>query len=494
MFCNHCAARNANGSRFFTCCGGSITPSITGPRQPGAAKAAETELEKRPARRFGSVRESREEPDGTTERRRKEENPKETKHKRNLAAVALMLIGSAVSIIGYWIGRGGVNAQVPRGSIAQQSAPSTPQQPPDQNGGGPGVSGNEKPNLPLAKNEGAADVSREDPARKAERILWDYIKHSSVPVVFQDYLNRYPSGRFTGPGRSKFKAVSAAHLEQPIRDPGNARAWRNAGLKVDELLELSPNDAEGVSWKQQADREIANERVSANRDSPINSMEIEFVSIPAGRFMMGCSQGDGQCYADEKPQYEVQITRRFQLGKYEVTQGQWAQVMGSNPSKFKGEDRLPVEEVSWNDVQRFIAKLNALNDGYRYRLPTEAEWEYAARGGTTGVYYGSLDEIGWYEKNSGSKTHPVGQKQPNAFGLYDMLGNVWEWCADGYDKSYYGSSPGSDPKGPDSAQARVLRGGSWDDLASNARASSRVGVVPFVRGNAIGFRVCREPR
>jgi formylglycine-generating enzyme required for sulfatase activity len=335
-----------------SCASRSFTPSITGPRQSGAAIAAETELEKKPERRFGSVRELREELDGTAERRREEENPKEKKRKRNLAAVAPMLFGGT-AIIWCLIGRGGVNAQVPKGSIAQQSA---------------------------------------------------------------------------------------------------------------------------------------------NRDSLINSMEIEFVSIPAGRFMMGCSQGDEQCYADEKPQYEVQITRSFQLGKYEVTQGQWAKVMGSNPSKFKGEDRLPVEEVSWNDVQRFIAKLNALNDGYRYRLPTEAEWEYAARGGTTGVYYGNLDAIGWYEENSGSKTHPVGQKQPNGFGLYDMLGNVWEWCSDGYDKSYYGSSPGSDPKGPDSAQGRVLRGGSWDDISSNARASSRVGVVPFVRGNAIGFRVCREPR
>jgi formylglycine-generating enzyme required for sulfatase activity len=419
---------------------------------------------------------------------------KEEKRKYSLAAVALMLIGGATIIIWYLIGRGGVNAPMPRGSIAQPSAPSTSQQPSDQNSGGPGVSGNEKPNLPVAKKRGAKDISQEDPALKAELMLWDNIKNSNDPEAILDYLNRYPSGRFTGPARSMLKAVPAANLDEQILDHRNARDLKNAGLKVDVLLEPSPNDGDGVPWDQQADREIANERVSANRDSLINSVEIEFVRIPAGRFMMGCSQGDGQCYADEKPQHEVQITRSFQLGKYEVTQGQWAKVMGSNPSKFKGEDRLPVEEVSWNDVQSFIAKLNALNDGYRYRLPTEAEWEYASRGGTTGVYYGSLDEVGWYEKNSGSKTHPVGQKQPNGFELYDMLGNVWEWCSDWYDQSYYGSSPGSDPKGPDSAQNRVLRGGSWDDLSSNARASSRVRVVAFVRGNAIGFRLCREPR
>jgi formylglycine-generating enzyme required for sulfatase activity len=493
MFCNYCAARNAEGSRFCTCCGGGIALSIAGSRQPGAAIAAATELENKPERRFSCVRELREELDGTAERRREGINPKEEKSKRNLAAVVLMLVGGAVIIISYLIGRVGVNAQV-RESIAQQSAPSTPRQPSDQNSGAPGFSGNEKPNLPVANNEEAKDVSREGPALKADLMLWADIKNSNVPEVLQDYLNGYPSGRFTAPARSTLEPVSAANPEEQIRDHGSGRDFKNAGFKVDELLELSPNDEEGVSWEQQADREIAKEQVSASRDSLINSMEIEFVSIPAGRFMMGCSQGDEQCYADEKPQCEVQITRSFQLGKYEVTQGQWAKVMGSNPSKFKGEDSLPVENVSWNDVQRFIANLNALNDGHRYRLPTEAEWEYAARGGTTGVYYGNLDEIGWYAKNSGSKPHPVGQKQPNGFGLYDMLGNVWEWCADGYDKNYYGSSPGSDPKGPDSAQGRVLRGGSWDDISNNARASSRVGVVPFVRGNAIGFRVCREPR
>jgi formylglycine-generating enzyme required for sulfatase activity len=263
----------------------------------------------------------------------------------------------------------------------------------------------------------------------------------------------------------------------------NMRGNKNAVVSDDYVAQnICANKIQSTSSPQPA----------GGQQQSTNAIGMEFLTIPAGRFMMGCYQGDGQCYADEIPRHEVQITRSFQLGKYEVTQGQWVKVMGSNPSKFKGEDGLPVEEVSWNHVQGFIAKLNALNDGYRYRLPTEAEWEYAARGGTTGVYYGILDEVGWYDKNSGSKTHPAGQKQPNGFGLYDMLGNVWEWCSDWDGGSYYGSSPATDPKGPDSGQAKVLRGGSWDDLASNARASSRVKVVPFVRGNAIGFRVCRE--
>jgi len=220
--------------------------------------------------------------------------------------------------------------------------------------------------------------------------------------------------------------------------------------------------------------------------------EMEFVSIPAGKFTMGCSAGDSQCSGDENPRHEVMISRSFELGKFEVTQGQWVKVMGSNPSRFTGDDRLPVENVSWNDAQAFIAKLNALNDGYRYRLPTEAEWEYAARGGTAGSQDGNLDAIAWYDSNSGSKTHPVGQKQANGYDLYDMLGNVWEWCSDWYGENYYGSSPTADSKGPSSGQYRVLRGGSWSYGSWVARVSLRYWSYPVIRSFSIGFRVCRE--
>ena len=209
--------------------------------------------------------------------------------------------------------------------------------------------------------------------------------------------------------------------------------------------------------------------------------------------MMGCSPGDGQCDGNENPRHEVTISRGFEMGKYEVTQGQWIKVMGNNPSNFKGDDGLPVERVSWNDIQGFIAKLNALNDGYRYCLPTEAEWEYAARGGTTGPYYANLDGIAWYDANSGSRTHPVGQKQANGYGLHDMLGNVWECCADWYGESYYGYSPSTDPKGASSGQYRVLRGGSWFLYARSARVSFRFGYDPGFRVYSNGFRVCREP-
>jgi formylglycine-generating enzyme required for sulfatase activity len=231
---------------------------------------------------------------------------------------------------------------------------------------------------------------------------------------------------------------------------------------------------------------------SRNRKTILSPPNIEFVSIPAGKFMMGCSPGDNECLGAENPRHEVAISRSFEMGKYEVTQEQWKTVMGSNPSLIKGEARLPVENVNWNDVQKFISKLNALNDGYRYRLPTEAEWEYAARSGATGLYYGDLDAIGWHNGNSGDETHPVGQKQPNGFGLYDMIGNIWEWCSDWYDEDFYKSSPAIDPKGPPTGSHKMIRGGSCFDDTRVARTSLRFGFVVYFRHNSIGFRLCRE--
>jgi formylglycine-generating enzyme required for sulfatase activity len=178
---------------------------------------------------------------------------------------------------------------------------------------------------------------------------------------------------------------------------------------------------------------------------------MEFVQISPGEFMMGCSTGDIDCNADERPIHHVQLTKPFQLGKYEVTQAQWTSVMGSNPSTMKGDDR-PVETVSKDEAHEFLNKLNAQNDGYHYRLPTEAEWEYAARAGSTTPYAGSLDEIAWYTGNSEDETHPVGKKKPNAWGLYDMEGNVKEWVEDNYSQNYYTNSPATDPTGPQGGQ------------------------------------------
>ncbi len=240
---------------------------------------------------------------------------------------------------------------------------------------------------------------------------------------------------------------------------------------------------------------VGNERRAGDTSAAtINGVRMEFVWVPAGEFAMGCSAGDSHCSGDESPTHRVRITKGFEMGKHEVTQAQWEAVMGSgsNPSHLKGADR-PVESVSWEDVQKYISRLNQMSgDDYRYRLPTEAEWEFAARAGTTGARYGNLDAGAWNRGNSESKTHTVGGKRPNAWGLHDMLGNVWEWCQDWYGEDYYRVSPGSDPKGPAPGESRTLRGGSWVNNTWNIRASYRTGFTPSERYFVIGFRLARE--
>jgi formylglycine-generating enzyme required for sulfatase activity len=206
-------------------------------------------------------------------------------------------------------------------------------------------------------------------------------------------------------------------------------------------------------WSLWAGKNQTTEQPATKADS-IRVMQ--FASIPPGQFVMGSNKN-----RDEKPAHTVKITKGFDIQKTEVTQGQWKAVMGSNPSNFSScGDNCPLENVSWEDVQTFIERLNDKKDGHTYSLPTEAEWEYAARAGTTGDYAGDLDEMAWYIKNSGSKTHPVATKKANAWGLYDMHGNVWEWVSDWYGSDYYQNSPNNDPKGPNSGSARVYRGGS----------------------------------
>ena len=222
-----------------------------------------------------------------------------------------------------------------------------------------------------------------------------------------------------------------------------------------------------------------------------NSIGMEFVLIPSGTFKMGSSNGE----SDEKPIHSVTISEAFYMGKYEVTQKEWKAVMGDNPSRFKG-DKLPVEQVSWNDIQEFIKKLNQKEGGTKYRLPTEAEWEYAARAGSNskwsfGDNESQLGNYAWYGSNSNSQTHPVGQKKPNKYGLYDVHGNVWEWVQDWYDSNYYSSSPKTDSKGPSSGSYRVFRGGSWDYSAVSARSAYRYITGPVSRRGIIGFRLVR---
>ena len=236
--------------------------------------------------------------------------------------------------------------------------------------------------------------------------------------------------------------------------------------------------------------------------------------IPAVNFMMGSDDGRGD--SDEHPRHPVRITRPFYLGVYELTQRQFKEVMGRNPSYFSSEgpgkeriagastDAHPVEGVSWADAVLFCNKLSEKEglkafyqidgetvtvlswSGDGYRLPTEAEWEYAAGGDPE-----DLGGSAWYDRNSGNVTHPVGQKRPNRFGLYDVLGNVWEWCWDGYDEGYYKLSPSEDPRGPSEVARRVVRGGSYDGNPRYCRSADRYPDVPEDRGRSLGFRVAR---
>jgi formylglycine-generating enzyme required for sulfatase activity len=225
------------------------------------------------------------------------------------------------------------------------------------------------------------------------------------------------------------------------------------------------------------------------QESSLPTKDLAFVKISAGEFMMGSANGED----NEMPAHRVMITHGFEIAKYEVTQAQWEAVMGASPSRFKGAN-LPVEQVSWDDVQSFIRVMNAKNDGYEYRLPTEAEWEYAARAGADGDYAGNLSEMGWYSENSGGTTHPVGTKKPNAWGIYDMHGNVWELCQDWYDKFYYKSGPTIDPRGPETGSTKSCRGGCYSYDASRCKSASRGHPRPDARYDIIGFRLVRMAR
>jgi formylglycine-generating enzyme required for sulfatase activity len=266
-----------------------------------------------------------------------------------------------------------------------------------------------------------------------------------------------------------------------------------------------------------------------------NPAQIEFVKIAPGEFMMGCVMGDKDCLEDEVPTHKVRLTKGFELGKYEVTQTQWQAVMGadSNPSDTKGPNN-PVDNVNKADIHAFLDKLNAQNDGYKYRLPTEAEWEYAARAGAPDPPRASLGEYAWFADNSDDESHPVGLKKPNAWGLYDMLGNVREWVDDR--AAYYDYAPlpevSVDPKGPqggrgggggggrgrggagrggatgdgppkgydaqgrlviNGAEMPIFRGGGWDNFAPYLRTTARYYYYDTsFKANDIGFRVARE--
>lgn len=250
--------------------------------------------------------------------------------------------------------------------------------------------------------------------------------------------------------------------------------------------EEKPRQAQEKTGK---DRRAAEE--AQRKEAAPNSLEPAMVPLPAGAFTMGGD--DSEAHHNEKPLHQVHI-KRFEMGKYPVTQKQWKAVMGSNPSYFSdSEEDCPVEEVSWYQAQEYIQKLNQMT-GKNYRLPSEAEWEYACRAGGRHRYSGSDEAclVAWFDENSNHKTHPVGQKQPNAWGLHDMSGNVWEWVQDWYHHNYAGAPDDGSAWITGGEQAyRVLRGGSWSYNARATRCADRFNGSPEVRNGIIGFRVAR---
>ena len=272
------------------------------------------------------------------------------------------------------------------------------------------------------------------------------------------------------------------HYRGALRLLDSAEAAKAAAL---EAAEEAQRRVEESRRKAEAARAAAEE---ARKKAEAVIAAMEFVWIPAGEFRMGSRSS--RANDNERPRTRVRISRGFFLGKHEVTQELWQAVMGANPSHFSGCDRCPVDSVSWHDAQSFVERLNARSTGTSYRLPTEAEWEYAARAGRRGNDYPEdVDSIAWHRGNSGLRTHPVGQKVPNAWGLHDMLGNVREWVED-----WYGEYPGgavTDPEGPSTGSYRVHRGCCWLYDAGDCRAADRSSDGPGSGHYHYGLRLLR---
>ena len=312
----------------------------------------------------------------------------------------------------------------------------------NQNSGG----GKVAPKL-VSPAPAAKAVAPELTAAQREDKFWDGVVASGNQEAFEAYLNQYPSGQYASLAKANLARIKAAS-----RPP------------------VVPQSSAGVPGAVFKDCS----------DCP------EMVAIPAGSFEMG---GTG---SDEVPVHWVTV-RSFSMGKTEVTQGQWRAVMGSNPSKFSNcGDTCPVESVSWDEARQFISRLNA-KTGKAYRLPSEAEWEYACHAGGRDEYCGSgrIDEVGWHDKNSGNTTHLVASKQPNAWGLHDMSGNVWEWTEDCWNGNYSGAPTDGSAWTSGDCSRRVVRGGSWLNFPQVLRSAYRLGYSSAVRYSRIGFRVAR---
>ena len=289
----------------------------------------------------------------------------------------------------------------------------------------------------------------------------------------------------------------------------DAYNWKlvNMGISGDIGNEIAGGTGKQITWDvlKQVERLVGSNymfKVKAivtgdiskqNYTETTSNLNIDMVLVKGGTFTMGCTSEQSDCEEDEKPAHSVTLSDYY-IGKFEVTQKQWTAIMGNNPSYFKDCGNCPVETVSYNEIQDFLQKLNQ-KTGKKYSLPTEAQWEYAARGGSKskGFKFSGSNTVGDVTDNSGNKTHLVGQKQANELGIYDMSGNVWEWCSDWYDKDYYKHSPQNNPENTNNDSPRVLRGGSWLSNGSYCRGAYRYYDFPGSRYYYFGFRLVLVP-
>jgi formylglycine-generating enzyme required for sulfatase activity len=351
-----------------------------------------------------------------------------------------------------------------------------------------------------AEAEAAAAASLLRERAQTEAKAWQEAQAADTVEDYQAFIETYPQSPNLKAAQRKLAAAEKAEAADEAKRV--AEAWRSAQqADTVESYEAFLNAHGSSSFVSAAKQKLEAARARQPKwkvgDTFRDCAECpEMVVLPAGSFEMGDLHGDGD--TDEKPVRTVRIGQAFAMGRYEVTQGQWKAVMGGNPSKFsKCGDNCPVEKVSWDEVQVFISKLNA-KTGKRYRLPSEAEWEYACRAGKRHRYCGSdsVDDVAWYDRNSDRKTYPVGGKSANGWGSYDMAGNVMEWVQDYYEENGYNKGQPLDdrahaPSSNDGA-LRVVRGGSWFNLASNARSATRTGASPdYFRSGYVGFRLSR---
>ncbi len=328
----------------------------------------------------------------------------------------------------------------------------------------------------------------------------DYMKKLYVLVlVFCTAFMGTAAAQRPDPIKDEERKAAAAKQAKRLADERKAAAAKQAKRLADERKATEAKQAKRLEDERKAAeaKRLAAAKKPATLTETAFGANIAMLYVEGGSFTMGCTSEQGSdCYDNEKPAHTVSLSN-FYIGKYEVTQAQWKAVMGTNPSYFNNCDQCPVEQVSWDDIQDFIRKLNQ-QTGKTYRLPTEAEWEYAARGGNKSKGYkyagsNTVRDVAVYEDNSSSKTSPVGGKLANELGIHDMSGNVWEWCADWYDGNYYANSSVSNPRGPSSGYRRVLRGGGWIYTARRCRVAFRGSLDPAFESKDNGFRLVLVP-